>query len=162
MIYSQKNRFKKQKFDTEIFVWKYVLRHSKRIPTKDIFSSYNSLSLPFFPIFGQKIIKSKKNFCFGKRKDFEIFVFRFVLKYSWWIATKKPSIWQQFLFKYDKVPDETFDGNFFRLFDILLSRIRNTLNRFCPKNWLNFFDFDNFTVIGQKNQSIGNLRILLG
>ena len=62
-------------FDFEIFVLKYVSKHSKSIPTKKNFEQ-NFLTMPFFHYFGdlgQKMTKSQEKFC--NRKKISIFSF---------------------------------------------------------------------------------------
>ena len=86
----EKNFTREKNFDFEIFVLKYVSKHSEVIPTKKFFDQnfLTSSFFQYFELFGRKTSPSKKN-TQEKIFNFEILGLKYVLKYSESIPTKK-------------------------------------------------------------------------
>ena len=98
MTKSQK-KFCNEKIDFDIFVLKYVLKHFESIPTEKNFRPkfFDFAIFYYFGNFGQKMTKShEKILQWEKIFDFEIFVLKYVSKYSESIPTKK-NVDQNFL-----------------------------------------------------------------
>ena len=93
-----KKFFTGKKFPFWYFGLKYVLKHSKSIPTKKIFDQ-NFLSLSFFHYFGhfgRKNRVPRKKFHMGKIFFFEIFDLKYVSNHSESIPTKTRARWLSF------------------------------------------------------------------
>ena len=77
-------------FDFEIFILKYVSKHSESFPTKKTSTKIFWLChfYTILVILGKKWLSPTEKFCNGKKFDFEIFVSKYFSKHSESIPTK--------------------------------------------------------------------------
>ena len=132
-------------FKIDIFVLKYVLNHSKSIPTKKKFSkNFRFFGHQFF----EKMAKSqKKKFSMGKIFKIVIFVLKHVLSYSKSILTKKKFFekfsifWSPIFRKNGYVPEKNFQRE--KIFKIDIFVLKHVLDHSTSIPKKNFF-FENF------------------